>query len=246
MSSGGASLATDLIELPLPPAAAGAPEPSGDSATRAQRVANAEAEAGAVHKLKILCIEDDVESAAFLRESFERRGYTVFVASDALQGLALLLKWQPDLVLSDLSTSGLSGLDLMKRLNQLAPERAHVPFLFLVGLSERESRTAGRTLSAADFIAKPVDFDTLLLCVEDRLSGPPKVKPAESRRALTEREIEALMWAARGKTRNQIAEIMGITVRTVVFHLTRAQARLGAVTFTEAVVKAALQGLIDA
>lgn len=66
-----------------------------------------------------------------------------------------------------------------------------------------------------------------------------------TRNALTEREIEALMWAARGKTRNQIAEIMGVTVRIVVFHLNSAQTRLGAATFTEAVVKAALQGLIE-
>jgi DNA-binding NarL/FixJ family response regulator len=246
MSASGASLPTDLVELPLSPPAAAALGPPGADAARAQTATSTEAEAGGAGNPKILCIEDDAESAAVLREKFERRGYTVFVAADALQGLALLLKWQPDLVLSDLSTSGLSGLDLLKRLGQLAPERARVPFLFLVGLSERESRTAGRTLSAADFIAKPVDFDTLLQCVEDRLTGAPAGKPVESRRALTDREIEALMWAARGKTRNQIAEIMGITVRTVVFHLNRAQARLGAATFTEAVVKAALQGLIDA
>ena len=245
MSTGGAPSWIELVEPPLSPStAAAAHEPQGADASRVETAGRSETEGD--RKAKILCIEDDVECAAVLRERLERRGHTVFVASDALQGLALLLKWQPDLVLSDLSMSGMTGLDLLKRLNQLAPERAPVPFLFLFGLSERESRASGRTLSAADFIAKPVDFDTLLQCVEDRLTGVTTAKPVESRSALTEREIEALMWAARGKTRSQIAEIMGITVRTVVFHLNRAQARLGAATFAEAVVKAALQGLIDA
>ncbi|HXZ17186.1 MAG TPA: LuxR C-terminal-related transcriptional regulator [Roseiarcus sp.] len=58
-------------------------------------------------------------------------------------------------------------------------------------------------------------------------------------------EIVALMWSARGKTRNQIAEIMEITVRTVVFHLSGAQTSLGDAAFAEAVVKAAMQGLFE-
>jgi len=194
---------------------------------------------------KVLCIADDPECADLLREQLERRGFAVSVAGDALQGLAQLLKWEPDLVLSDVGMPGMSGLDILKRLHQIAPNCARTPFIFLTGLSERESKAAGRTVAAGDFFAKPVDIEALLKAMEARLAGVSKNRLVPMRGALTERELEALMWAARGKTRNQIAEIMGITVRTVVFHLNRAQTRLGAATFTAAVVKAAMQGLIE-
>jgi hypothetical protein len=53
------------------------------------------------------------------------------------------------------------------------------------------------------------------------------------------------MWAVRDKTHNQMQKIMGMTVRAGAFHLDRAQTRLGAATFTEAVVRVA-RGLIKA
>jgi len=240
MTAADSAAQQEAVEAARPPPPSAAPgfaaplaEGEGEAATEAER------------RYKILCIEDEPEGASLLRQELERRGFAVAVAGDALQGLAQLLKWQPDLVVSDIGMPGMSGLDLLKRLHQIAPNCARIPFIFLVGLSERESRAAGRTVAAADFIAKPVDVEALLENVEARLAGVSKVRPAPARGALTEREIEALLWAARGKTRNQIAEIMGITVRTVVFHLNRAQTRLGAATFTEAVVKAAMQGLIE-
>jgi len=194
----------------------------------------------------VLCIEDDAKCAAMLRKEFERRGFEVLVADDALQGLSLLLKRRPDLVLSDASLPGMSAMDLWKRLHQIAPSCAATPFIFLTGLREQESKAAAKAVAEADFIAKAVDFETLLKSVEARLTGVPKPQSAPAAAgALTDREIEALVWAARGMSRNQIAEIMGITVRTVVFHLKRAQTRLGAATFTQAVVKAAMQGLIE-
>jgi len=45
--------------------------------------------------------------------------------------------------------------------------------------------------------------------------------------ALTDREIETLLWACRGKTRNETAEILGITDRTVEFHFANAMQKLG-------------------
>jgi len=72
-----------------------------------------------------------------------------------------------------------------------------------------------------------------------------KTRQSAKEDALTERETEALTWTARGKSRASIAELMNITTRTVVFHLKRAQKRLGAMTCTQAAVKAAMLGLIE-
>ena len=52
---------------------------------------------------KILCIEDDRETAALIAEELVDRGYAVTVAHDGREGLAAILKTMPDLVLSDMS-----------------------------------------------------------------------------------------------------------------------------------------------
>ncbi|HEX8165338.1 MAG TPA: LuxR family transcriptional regulator [Beijerinckiaceae bacterium] len=61
---------------------------------------------------------------------------------------------------------------------------------------------------------------------------------------LTPREQEVLTWAAAGKCAKDTAQILGITERTVVAHVTNAGAKLGAVTKTHAVAKAIKHRLI--
>ncbi|MBZ9726323.1 LuxR family transcriptional regulator [Mesorhizobium sp. CO1-1-11] len=61
---------------------------------------------------------------------------------------------------------------------------------------------------------------------------------------LTQRERQCLSWAASGKKMPETAKVLGITTRTVVFHLENARSKLGASTVAQAVVEAAQRGLI--
>jgi hypothetical protein len=54
-----------------------------------------------------------------------------------------------------------------------------------------------------------------------------------------------LTWVARGKTSAEIAQIIGLTKRTVDFHIDNARGKLGAATRTEAVIKATTGRLIE-
>ena len=54
-----------------------------------------------------------------------------------------------------------------------------------------------------------------------------------------------MTWVARGKTSAEIAEILGLTKRTVDFHIDNARTKLGAATRTQAVIKAATGRLIE-
>jgi len=69
-------------------------------------------------------------------------------------------------------------------------------------------------------------------------------RPAGSEPALSQREAECLGWAARGKTMSETAGILGVTTRTVVFHLENAREKLGASNVTQAVAKAVRARLI--
>ncbi|MER9674978.1 LuxR family transcriptional regulator [Mesorhizobium sp. M0208] len=61
---------------------------------------------------------------------------------------------------------------------------------------------------------------------------------------LTQRERQCLYWAARGKKMPETAKILGITTRTVVFHIENARSKLSASTVAQAVAEAAHRGLI--
>jgi LuxR family transcriptional activator of conjugal transfer of Ti plasmids len=62
---------------------------------------------------------------------------------------------------------------------------------------------------------------------------------------LTQRERQCLFWAARGKKMPETAQILGITTRTVIFHIENARSKLDASTVTQAVAEAAHRGLIS-
>jgi DNA-binding response OmpR family regulator len=196
------------------------------------------------HK-KILCIEDDRETAALIAEELVDRGYAVTVAHDGREGLAAILRTMPDLVLSDISMPVMSGFELLERLTALAPRFAHMPFVFLTALTDRDNELKGRQLGADDYVTKPIDFELLAIIITARLAGVARTGVWPKTVGLNDREVEVLTWVARGKTSAEIAQIIGLTKRTVDFHIDNARGKLGAATRTEAVIKATTGRLIE-
>jgi DNA-binding response OmpR family regulator len=195
--------------------------------------------------IKILCIEDDRETAALIAEELLDRGYEVILAHDGREGLAAILRTMPDLVLSDISMPAMSGFELLESLVALAPRFSKMPFVFLTALTDRDNELKGRQLGADDYVTKPIDFDMLAAIITARLAGVARTGLRPKSIALNEREVEVLTWAARGKTSAEIAKILDLTKRTVDFHIDNARGKLGAATRTEAVLKAATGRLIE-
>ena len=194
---------------------------------------------------KILCIEDDRETAALIAEELVDRGYDVSVARDGREGLAAILRTMPDLVLSDISMPAMSGFELLESLVALAPRFSKMPFVFLTALTDRDNELKGRQLGADDYVTKPIDFEVLATIIAARLAGVARTGLWPKTIALNDREVEVLTWAARGKTSAEIAKILDVAKRTVDFHIENARGKLGAATRTEAVLKAATGRLIE-
>jgi DNA-binding NarL/FixJ family response regulator len=195
---------------------------------------------------KILCIEDDRETAALIAEELIDRGYAVTLAHDGREGFAAILKTTPDLVLSDISMPMMSGFELLERLIALAPRFAKMPFVFLTALTDRDNELKGRQLGADDYVTKPIDFDVLATIIAARLAGVARTGLWPKLAGLNDREVEVLTWVARGKTSAEIAQIVGLTKRTIDFHIDNARAKLGASTRTEAAAKAHALRLFEA
>jgi len=196
-------------------------------------------------KQRILCIEDDRETAALIEEELAEQGYEVLLAHDGQEGFGAVLKLMPDLVLCDINMPLMSGFQVLEQLTALEPRFNDMPFVFLTALADRESELRGRQLGADDYVTKPIDFEILGAIIRARLARVARPALWAARITLSDREIETLTWVARGKTSAEIAQILGLSKRTVDFHVENARTKLSATTRIEAAVKAATGRLID-
>jgi len=193
---------------------------------------------------KILCIEDDRETAALIAEELIDRGYDVLLAHDGREGFEAILRSMPDLVLSDIGMPIMSGFELLERLITLAPRFGNMPFVFLTALTDRDNELKGRQLGADDYVTKPIDFDRLLFIIDARIAGIARSRLLPKIVKLHERELEILTLVSRGKTSAEIARKLRLAKRTVDFHIDNARIKLRAATRTEAAIKAVEGGLI--
>jgi DNA-binding response OmpR family regulator len=194
---------------------------------------------------KILCVEDDRDTASLICEELVERGFEVRVAYNGRDALSAILKEPPNLVLSDIGMPGMSGFELLERLTSMEPRFESMPFVFLTALGDHGNELKGWQLGADDYLTKPVDYDVLAALISARLARVARTAIWPKHVDLRERELEALTWAARGKTFWEIGEILGLSKRTVEFHLDNARRKLGVATRTQALIKAATGHLIQ-
>ena len=198
-----------------------------------------------VGRAKILCVEDDRDTASLICEELVDRGFEVRVAYNGRDALSAILKEPPNLVLSDIGMPGMSGFELLERLTSMEPRFESMPFVFLTALGDHDNELKGWQLGADDYLTKPVDYDVLAALISARLARVARSAVWPKQVGLREREVETLTWAARGKTFWEIGEILGLSKRTVEFHLENARRRLGVATRTQALIKAATGHLIQ-
>jgi DNA-binding NarL/FixJ family response regulator len=196
----------------------------------------------AVPQPQILCIEDNRDTANLIVEVLEDEGFGVSVVETGLGGLAAL-KDRPDLILCDIDLPDVSGLKLLERIRIGNMLPGSVPFIFVTAFSQRVHQMQARRLGCDDYVTKPIDFELLVAIIRHRLAAANRAQDKDDFR-LTDREIESLTWAARGKSSSGIAVILHISERTVNFHMDNAMRKLGVATRIQAVVKCALLGVI--
>ena len=103
----------------------------------------------------VLVVDDTPSSLGMLCDTLEGEGYTVLVARDgnaALQRLELVV---PDAILMDAVMPGLSGFDTCRRI-KADPALAHIPVIFMTGLSETQHVLEGFACGGVDYVVKPL------------------------------------------------------------------------------------------
>lgn len=109
----------------------------------------------------VLVVDDTPESLGFLTDMLDGAGYTVLIATDGESALRLVDQITPDLVLLDAVMPGLDGFETCRRLKK-KPPLAHLPVIFMTGLSETEHVVQGLAAGGVDYVAKPIVIEELL------------------------------------------------------------------------------------
>jgi len=109
----------------------------------------------------VLVVDDAPSSLGVLCDTLESAGYTVLVAGDGESALQRLELVTPDAILLDGLMPGLSGFDTCRRIKQ-TPAWAHVPVIFMTGLSETANVVEGFACGGVDYVVKPLRAQEVL------------------------------------------------------------------------------------
>ncbi|GAB3902481.1 two-component regulator propeller domain-containing protein [Mucilaginibacter boryungensis] len=112
----------------------------------------------------IVIIDDDADIREYIRSIFER-DYTIYEGKNGQQGLELIQKILPDVVISDINMPNLSGLELC-RIVKADSQLSHIPIILLTGEQAPEMKLQGIEEGAIDFLSKPFDKDLLVARVK--------------------------------------------------------------------------------
>ena len=124
--------------------------------------------------MKILYVEDNDDNVYILKNRLTRVGYTVVIAGDGEQGIAIARAEKPDLILMDLSLPVLDGWEATRRLKASDDTRG-IPVIALSAHAMAGDREKALEAGCEDYDTKPVDFPRLRGKIDALLGSPDAV-----------------------------------------------------------------------
>lgn len=117
---------------------------------------------------RILLVDDDAEIIESLRLALESKGYEVLIARDGNQGLALIERESPDLVILDMMMPKRSGFLVLERLKKLGEKKQRI--IMITANEGNRHKAYAEMLGVDDYVRKPFPMDRLIQSVQ-RLLG---------------------------------------------------------------------------
>jgi CheY-like chemotaxis protein len=115
---------------------------------------------------KVLIVEDNADMRSLERDVLEKRGYEVFEANNAKDGVALAIKIVPDVILMDIRLpSKKRGIGAARTLRENEKTR-NVPIIFVTGYAGVEESTEIQHIDNCTYLTKPVELNELVDEVE--------------------------------------------------------------------------------
>lgn len=115
----------------------------------------------------ILIVEDEPKIAVFMQKGLNRAGYQADVVGDGLAALEQAAEGNYQLILLDLSLSGLDGQEVLRSLRSQGND---CPVLIVTARVQASSETQNLSQLASGWIQKPFKMKDLLTCIQQLLS----------------------------------------------------------------------------
>ena len=165
----------------------------------------------------VLIVDDVPDNLSVLHDALDESGYTVLVATGGEAALARAQQALPDIVLLDAMMPGMDGFEVAKRL-KATPQTAHIPIIFMTGLTETEYLVAALEAGGVDYVTKPIKPKEVLARMNVHMQGARERRQARNAldafgyASITVRASDGrLMWQT-ALARDLLAQYYGATL----------------------------------
>ncbi|MFT3964664.1 MAG: DNA-binding response regulator [Sphingobium sp.] len=159
----------------------------------------------------VLIVDDDPDARVLLQGMIAANGLAPLTAADGREALDSIAAAMPDLILLDAVMPGMDGFETCRRIKAIEGA-AHVPVIFMTGLSEPEHVVKGLAAGGVDYVTKPLALDALMARVRVHLGNAVKTRSALTAldslggRLLAAGSDGAILWAT-GETQRLLDEL---------------------------------------
>ena len=124
----------------------------------------------------VLIVDDVPDNLSVLHDALDESGFTVLMAISGEAALQRAAQALPDVVLLDAMMPGMDGFEVARRL-KANPQTAHIPIIFMTGLTETEHLVAALECGAVDYVTKPIKPKEVLARMAVHLAGAERFFP---------------------------------------------------------------------
>ncbi|HEU4416692.1 MAG TPA: response regulator transcription factor [Candidatus Angelobacter sp.] len=114
---------------------------------------------------RILVVDDETQITRVLKTTLQSQGYEVRTAADGESALNLAVDWLPDLIVTDLSMPGMTGIELCRSVR----DRSQVPIIVLSVRGEEKIKVEALDAGADDYVTKPFSVNELMARIRSNL-----------------------------------------------------------------------------
>jgi nitrogen regulation protein NR(I) len=155
---------------------------------------------------KLLLIDDEVDVQYSFRRIFDSVEIELTTAASGEEGLKLIPKLKPDLVMMDIRMGGMNGLETLRRIRQVD---AKLPVIMMTAYGTTQTAIEAMKLGAYDYLLKPFDVPKLKQIVFDALKAAKAMKQVVSYQPLLESEDYDLGIVGRCEQMQNVFKLIG-------------------------------------
>lgn len=160
---------------------------------------------------KLLLIDDETDVQYSFRRIFDSPDLQLFTASSGEEGVQLVQRVKPDLVISDIRMAGINGLETLRRIRALDPR---LPVILMTAYGTTQAAIEAMKLGAYDYLLKPFEVPRLKELVSQALKASREMRQAVALQPMLEAEDYEVGVIGRSEAMQNIFKLIGQVAAT--------------------------------